>query len=469
MTGTSVVYTPAAGEYGADAFTYRATDGTADSALATVDVTISRPPECQDIEETAVVGSSVSVPLTCADPDGDELTLAIASGPAQGSLGAISGESVTYTPHLDAVGEDTFTFTAEDDLSESAPATVTITLTGPPHCEDGSARTRVGTPVTVALECTDPDGDPLDLEIVDGPSQGSLGAISGGEVTYTPDDGEFGTDSFTFKAGDGSGESAPATVTLAPLARAELRGRRGQDGGRRAGLGAARLRGPGRRRADAERRERAGQGHARQLLATAVTYTPDADEYGEDSFTYTAADGAGDSEPATVSVTITRPPSCEPVDAETPARTPVTVELTCSDPDGDELTLHKASGAGNGTLGDIDGGQVTYTPDDDFSGEDSFTYRASDGTASSAPATVSVTVLPPPNEAPACEPVAAKTLAGHAVPVALDCSDPDGDAADALGRRRARARRARRRLGRQGHLHAGRRLPRRRLVHLPRV
>ena len=71
IAGGEVTYTPNAGEFGADSFTYRATDGTADSEPATVDVTITRPPACEDVEETALVGSSVSVPLTCTDPDGD--------------------------------------------------------------------------------------------------------------------------------------------------------------------------------------------------------------------------------------------------------------------------------------------------------------------------------------------------------------------------------------------------------------
>ena len=62
------------------------------------------------------------------------------------------------------------------------------------------------------LTCTDADGDTLTLSIVDDPSKGTLGAISGGAVTYTPDAGEFGADSFTYKANDGDGDSAPATV-----------------------------------------------------------------------------------------------------------------------------------------------------------------------------------------------------------------------------------------------------------------
>jgi hypothetical protein len=50
--------------------------------------------------------------------------------------------------------------------------------------------------------------------VVDGPAHGTLGAIAGGKVAYTPDDGYHGEDSFTYRASDGDLESSPATVTL---------------------------------------------------------------------------------------------------------------------------------------------------------------------------------------------------------------------------------------------------------------
>ena len=76
------------------------------------------------------------MPLTCTDPDGDELTLAIVDGPSKGSLGAISGDAVTYTPDADEYGADSFTYRASDGTADSAPATVTITITRPPGCDD---------------------------------------------------------------------------------------------------------------------------------------------------------------------------------------------------------------------------------------------------------------------------------------------------------------------------------------------
>jgi hypothetical protein len=86
----------------------------------------------------------------------------------------------------------------------------------PPRCEDVTVRTEVDTPVTVPLNCRDRNDNPLTLSIVDEPSKGTLGNINqgAGTVTYTPDPGARGRDTFTFKASDGAADSAPATATI---------------------------------------------------------------------------------------------------------------------------------------------------------------------------------------------------------------------------------------------------------------
>ena len=92
------------------------------------------------------------------------MTLSIVDGPTKGSLGAISGGAVTYTPDAGEYGADSFTYRANDGTNDSAPATAHLTITRPPACEDVSVRTAVGTAVQVPLECTDPDdGDTLTL------------------------------------------------------------------------------------------------------------------------------------------------------------------------------------------------------------------------------------------------------------------------------------------------------------------
>ena len=110
------------------------------------------------------------MPLTCTDPDGDDVTLSIVDGPSKGSLGAIADDEVTYTPDPGEYGTDSFTYRASDGTADSDPATVSITITRPPSCDDVSRTTAVGEPVSVPLVCADEDEDELTLSIVDGPS-----------------------------------------------------------------------------------------------------------------------------------------------------------------------------------------------------------------------------------------------------------------------------------------------------------
>jgi VCBS repeat-containing protein len=70
-----------------------------------------------------------------------------------------------------------------------------------------------------------------------------------------------------------------------------------------------------------------------------------------------------------------------------------------SDPDGDPLTAVLVTGPSHGSLTLNANGSFSYTPAADFAGSDSFSYRASDGTVSSSPATVTITVTPV-NDAP---------------------------------------------------------------------
>lgn len=91
-------------------------------------------------------------------------------------------------------------------------------------------------------------------------------------------------------------------------------------------------------------------------------------------------------------------PTCGAANATTAYQTPVTITLSCTDPDGDPLTTEIATGAAHGTLGAIaqSTGTLTYTPANGYSGTDTFTFDATDGTNASAPATVTITVGAPP-------------------------------------------------------------------------
>jgi subtilisin family serine protease len=132
---------------------------------------------------------------------------------------------------------------------------------------------------------------------------------------------------------------------------------------------------------------------------TSGTYTPSADQNGADSFTYRVTDGtAGDN--GTVSVTISSAndrPTAGNDSYSTTAGTALVrsapgVLGNDSDIDGDALTAVLGTGPGHGTLSLNANGGFTYTPSAGYTGPDSFTYRASDGVATSDPATVNITV-----------------------------------------------------------------------------
>ncbi|MEI4235529.1 Ig-like domain-containing protein, partial [Roseovarius sp. D22-M7] len=123
-----------------------------------------------------------------------------------------------------------------------------------------------------------------------------------------------------------------------------------------------------------------------------VSYTPDADFNGSDSFTYTVEDGNGGSDTATVSVTV-GPVNDAPVAADDAYATAYQTALTIAaagvlandtDVEGDTLSAVLDSGPANGSLTLNADGSFGYTPDAGFSGSDSFTYFANDGSADAA-------------------------------------------------------------------------------------
>ena len=125
-----------------------------------------------------------------------------------------------------------------------------------------------------------------------------------------------------------------------------------------------------------------------------VTYTPTADYNGDDSFTYTVSDGTATAT-GTVSVTVTSvndAPTASAGSITTTEDTAGTLDLSTlsSDVDGDTLTF-TVTDPSNGTVTLADG-VVTYTPNDDFFGSDSFTYSVYDNTKTTIDYTISVTI-----------------------------------------------------------------------------
>jgi Tol biopolymer transport system component len=87
---------------------------------------------------------------------------------------------------------------------------------GPPHCADVAQTVVRDSGTAVGLSCTDDDGDAMMLAIVNGPAHGVLGVIdqAARTVTYSPNGGAAGADTFIFQASDASGDSGAATARL---------------------------------------------------------------------------------------------------------------------------------------------------------------------------------------------------------------------------------------------------------------
>jgi beta-glucanase (GH16 family) len=221
VVGNSVTYTPDRNFLGADSFTFKANDGTLDSNVATVALTVGYVNQAP-VADNGVAVTDANTPeeltLGASDPDADGLTFAIVTPPVHGTLGPIADEKVTYTPAPGYQGVDSFTFKASDGSLESNLATVVLTIAPANHAPvatDGSAATAGGMAKQLTLGASDPDRNLLTYSIVSGPSHGTLGLLLGNSVLYTPAPGFEGLDFFTFKASDGSLDSNTATVAVA--------------------------------------------------------------------------------------------------------------------------------------------------------------------------------------------------------------------------------------------------------------
>jgi VCBS repeat-containing protein len=224
------VYTPAPNFSGTDTFTYQANDGTSNSNVATVTITISAsndaPTGSDDIYSTTEgVALTLPAPGVLAndtDLDGDNITATALTLAAHGTVALNPNGSFTYTPNGGFVGTDSFTYQVNDGTTHSAPVTVTIQVNAtnaiPVSVNDSYTVAEDGV-LTVAAtgvlaNDTDADSDPLTAVLVGLPQHGTVTLNANGSFVYTPAPDFNGTDSFTYRANDGTANGNLATVNL---------------------------------------------------------------------------------------------------------------------------------------------------------------------------------------------------------------------------------------------------------------
>ncbi len=345
----------------------------------------------------------------------------------------------TYTPEANYNGADSFTFTVNDGTANSAPALVSLTVSpvnDAPSAIAGSATVNEDGTVDITLAGSDIDpGDTLGFAVASQPAHGSV-TLSGAVATYTPEANYNGADSFTFTVNDGTASSAPALVSLtvnpvndAPSAIAGS-ATVNEDGTVDITLAGS----------DIDTGDTLGFAVASQpahgsvtLLGAVATYTPEANYNGVDSFTFTANDGTADSAPALVSLTVSPvndAPSAIAGSATVSEDGTVDITLAGSDIDtGDTLGFAVASQPAHGSVSLL-GAVATYTPEANYNGADSFTFKVNDGTADSAPALVSLTVASV-NDAPSA--IAGSATVSEDGTVDITLTGSDIDPGDTLG------------------------------------
>jgi ELWxxDGT repeat protein/VCBS repeat-containing protein len=380
-------------------------------------------------EDTPLAPAVPGVLTNDTDANGNALTAALVAGPAHGGLTLNADGSFSYSPAANYHGPDSFTYKARDGIiGPSGPvqsdtaATVSITVTsvndGGPVAVNDSGTTAEDTPLVVSApgllsNDTDVDNDPLTATKVTDPANGSVVVNANGSYTYTPNANFNGSDSFTYTANDGTVDSNVATVniTVNPVNDVPMAV---DDSTSTAEDTPVTVNAPGVLGNDTDADGDALTAGSASTPANgsvvlnadgSFTYTPNANYNGNDSFTYTANDGTSASNVATVNVTVGAVADAPVAVADTygpiaanstltvPAGSGVLVNDT--DAENDALTAGSATQPTNGTVSLAADGSFTYTPNFGFGGADTFTYKANDGSADSAPATVTVNVTAP--------------------------------------------------------------------------
>jgi hypothetical protein len=215
----NLTYTPNLNYFGPDSFTFYVNDGLLDSPQVTVTInvtTVNDLPLADDKTVLTAEDTPVLLTLSGSDVDG---TIAgyFPALPLHGTLTYIAGPVYIYTPALNYNGQDGFSYYVRDNLSAASATAYVRILVSPvndkPVADNKAVTTRENRPVTITLTGSDVDNDPLTFELVTSPLNGTV-TVDFPQVTYMPDDGFIGADTFHYRVDDGQMVSVTATVTV---------------------------------------------------------------------------------------------------------------------------------------------------------------------------------------------------------------------------------------------------------------
>jgi len=228
-------YLPNVDFTGNDAFTYQAREGgttLGNAATATISVIPTGggnvPPVAvfdsytANEDETLRVNASNGLLANDTDANGDPLTAVLVAGVDSGTLTLQPNGSFDYVPAAGYSGPVSFTYQADDGMARSNNMGVTITVNAvddPPITQPDSYTIAEDSPLSVGGNGvlgndSDPEGAALTAELVRNVSNGALQLNSNGSFAYTPPANFSGTTTFTYRASDGTTQSAATAVTI---------------------------------------------------------------------------------------------------------------------------------------------------------------------------------------------------------------------------------------------------------------
>jgi len=239
--------------------------------------------------------------------DDDALTVSSVSQGDHGTV-TIDGDTVTYTPDTAYVGDDSFTYTVEDEGSNEYTGTILVTVFGvmaPPFSVWTALNTAVN--IDAAAAGYDPDDDTLSVTAVTQGSHGTVTIETDGTVTYTPNTSFTGDDSFTYTVEDGDGNESTNTITVSvsTTETVALDTDASTDVNTAVVVNvldsafsttSATL--------TVSAVTQGSHGTVTDNLDGTVTYTPNTSFSGTDTFTYSVTDGASNNSTATVTMTV---------------------------------------------------------------------------------------------------------------------------------------------------------------------
>ncbi|MEX0368726.1 MAG: Ig-like domain-containing protein, partial [Ruegeria sp.] len=351
--GQNISYTPNADYTGVETLTYTVSDGLRETTQ-TINITVTNTQDTPTAVDDAVTTNedtaiTINVLANDSDPGTAALSIQSADDPANGTI-TISGNQLIYTPDANFSGEDALTYTVTDGAGGTATATLTITV-------DAVNDAPIATDITATLNedgaynfdplagATDVEGANVTLVSVGTPANGTATLNPDGTVNYVPNADFNGTDSFTYVITDGIDETT-VTVTLsvtaqndAPVAADDavttqedtaitvnvLTNDTDVDGDT---LTITQVEDP-------------ANGSV-TFDGTTITYTPDANFFGNESIVYTISDGAGGTTTATLTVTVEAVADAPVTADDTSAGTQdqvQTLDVLANDTDGDGDTL----------------------------------------------------------------------------------------------------------------------------------